>query len=141
MNNNEIQEQFSFFLHECINQKSAEKYIAALKKVSVTLNKIVPEVNSIWEIDTLHDAEIYIDLIYNDPDFVECNNKGNNMYTAAYNWFINFLKTKEDFYAACNSGKQKADHSSSIDNLYLILQGKVGRMAMMYAENFGVSIA
>lgn len=98
-------EAFEYFIENCTtSSKSVGKYVGALKKVSESLRNIADTgVSEVWDIDSFEEGTRIKDLLFKDPDFIEYNNnRGNNMYSAAYGWYLNFLQARQFFSSNFN---------------------------------------
>lgn len=96
----ENREAFKYFIENCTTiSKSADKYVGALKKVSESLQSIKGTgVSEVWDIERFEEGSRIQDLLYKDPEFIEYNyNRGHNMYSGAYEWYLKFLQAKKLF--------------------------------------------
>lgn len=102
----DIKEAFEFFIvNYTTASKSVEKYIGALKKVSESLQTIPDAgVSQVWAIENYEEGIRIKNLLDNDPEFIEYNtNRGHNMYSSAFSWFLKFLQAKELFTSKLNA--------------------------------------
>jgi len=81
-------------LNTDLAEKSIKKYVGAVKKITKSLVKSKIIQQSIQEINDIDE----LDRIKNDffliPENEELNNKGNQMYSAAFNHFITYKKSQ-----------------------------------------------
>lgn len=91
---NVLQEYFIKYLQVIRGSKKStvNHYLGALNTISKFLvenNKIS---ESIYEIEDLGELEIVRTYLYNQPDFVEKDERGNRMYSAGLNNYMRFAK-------------------------------------------------
>lgn len=98
-----LKEYYSKYLSEIrgVKQSSVNHYLDALKHISRRMKEkgwIVEDIYEITDLDYLNNLR---ELLYQDPDFVALNDRGNHMYSVGLNHYCNFasgadlLNTKE----------------------------------------------
>lgn len=99
MDNYILMEYYTRYLKEVRHASSATiaHYTGALKSISKFLMERGKIQTSIYEITDLNELEIIKDYLFSNPDFLEWNNRGHRMYSAAYNNYYQFA-SGEDFY-------------------------------------------
>jgi len=94
---NALKEYYVRYLRDIRGAKeiTVKHYLGALNTISKYLierNKIR---SSIYEIEEVGELEIVRSYLYNQPDFVEKDERGNRMYSAGLNNYIRFADGKE----------------------------------------------
>lgn len=109
-------ESFEIFMQNCTSSsKSTSKYIGALKKVSETLYRITGTKKDIWDINDYEEANRLKTLLFADAEFIKYNNdRGNNMYSSAYEWYMRFLQAKTLFSSVSFLSKSKKADKTEI---------------------------
>lgn len=74
------------------SDSSVNHYIGALQTISKYLVERGKIVNTIYEIDNVGELEIIREYLYQQPDFVEKNERGRRMYSAGLNNYIRFAE-------------------------------------------------
>lgn len=84
-----------------VSDSSIGHYTQALRKISKMLierNKIQ---ETVYEIKDLNELQIIKEYIYNDPEFIALDTRGNRMYSAGFNNYLRFA-TGKDLYGKKN---------------------------------------
>lgn len=97
MNGNALKEYYTRYLRDIRGTKEStvNHYLGALNTISkylVAHNKIK---ESIYEITELGELEIVRSFLYNQPDFIEKDERGNRMYSAGLNNYVRFAAGEE----------------------------------------------
>lgn len=77
------------------SDSSVNHYIGALQTISKYLVERGKLVSTIYEIDNIRELEIIREYLYQQPDFVEKNERGRRMYSAGLNNYIRFAEGVE----------------------------------------------
>lgn len=77
------------------SDSSVNHYIGALQTISKYLVERGKIANTIYEIDNVGELEIIREYLYQQPDFVEKNERGRRMYSAGLNNYIRFAEGME----------------------------------------------
>lgn len=77
------------------SDSSVNHYIGALQTISKYLVDRGKLVSTIYEVDNIGDLEIIREYLYQQPDFVDKNERGRRMYSAGLNNYIRFAEGKE----------------------------------------------
>lgn len=91
-----LKEYFALYLREVrgLTQSSINHYFDALNNISSRLKEkglVARDIYEIGDIDTLEHMRL---VIYNDPQFIDLNNRGGRMYSAGFNNYVRFAKGK-----------------------------------------------
>ncbi len=87
-----LKEYYSRYLSEIrgVSQSSVNHYLDALKHISRRMKEKGWIAEDIYEITDLDYLNHLRELLYQDPDFVALNNRGNHMYSVGLNHYCNF---------------------------------------------------
>ena len=87
-----LKEYYSRYLLEIrgVSKSSVKHYLDALKHISRRMKEKGWIIEDIYEITDLDYLNRLRELLYQDPDFVSLNNRGNHMYSVGLNHYCNF---------------------------------------------------
>ena len=77
------------------SESTINHYLSALNTISKYLAEQNRISESIYEIEDLGELEIVRTYLYNQPDFVEKDERGNRMYSAGLNNYVRFAEGEE----------------------------------------------
>lgn len=92
-----LQEYYTRYLKEIRGNKTStvNHYLGALNTISKYLIEKQKISESIYEIENLDELEIIKTYLYNQPDFVEKDERGNRMYSVGLNNYVRFAEGEE----------------------------------------------
>ena len=73
-----------------LSDSSVAHYTQALRKISQMLVQREKLEETIYEIQDIGELEVIKTYLFNDPEFIDLNNKGHNMYSAGLNNYLKF---------------------------------------------------
>lgn len=88
-----------------LSDSSVDHYTQALSKISKMLKEREMISDTIYELKDIGELSVVREYIYNDPDFVALDTRGNRMYSAGLNNYYRFASGEEMF------GKKEILHS------------------------------
>lgn len=92
-----LMEYFGRYLREIRGSSEAtvKHYHDALRYISRYLVKTGKIENSIYEVKDIGQLEVIREFLYNDPEFIELNTRGHQMYSAGFNNYFRFAMGEE----------------------------------------------
>lgn len=79
-----------------VSESSVNHYTGAIKSISKFLKENQKVESSVYEIKDIGDLEIIKDYLYHEPQFLDLDERGHRMYSAALNNYLKFARG-EDF--------------------------------------------
>lgn len=78
-----------------VSESSINHYTGAIKLISKLLIENHKVENSVYEIKDIGDLEIIKDYLYYEPQFIDLDERGHRMYSAALNNYLKFARGEE----------------------------------------------
>lgn len=78
-----------------VSESSIKHYTGAINSISKVLVEQGKIEKSVYEVKNLGGLEIIREDLYNDPKFIELNERGHRMYSVAFNNYCKFAKGEE----------------------------------------------
>lgn len=99
-----LPEQYKIFLSQVyrrsdgtfLSARSVNHYAGeSIRKINEMLRNIDPDFSSIYEVESFDELLVLRDKLFSNPDFIALNTRGNNMYSAGFNRFVEFAEGSE----------------------------------------------
>lgn len=97
-------DQYIIFLSEIYTKRDGSHLSAssvshygdeALKKINYFVNKLCPEYESVFDIASYSQLLKIKEGVFKDPEFIELDSRGNNMYSAGFNRYMEFADGRQ----------------------------------------------
>lgn len=94
-----LKEYFKLYITDVKGRKlsTAKHYLDALKKISNILHdkRMLDLDKDIYEVDSVEQLDRLWNVVSNDPEFVQLNERGDHMYSAGFNHYRDFASGQE----------------------------------------------